>query len=204
MPRLLEKLRGVAESTGGFADIDPGAYELVITKAEPHDHENYVRMYWDVRTGDRKGAYANSQYPPSDVLSWKDTAFGMYKHKLHMLAEANPNRLHAINGNDGKFASLKEAEDDNWTAFVGCRIFAVVRKRLYTAGPNAKNPGADRYNMEIAAYLTQQQYDDGDFSKALLEDRDQRDKSPVQQQQPVSVPESYEPVTDVYDEDVPF
>lgn len=205
MPRLLDRLKGVAESTGGFSDIDPGAYELVVTEVSMVAKDSYVRLTWDVRTGDHKGTYAKSQYPPSDVISWKESALGMYKHKLHMLAEANPNRLNAVNDQEGKFATLQEAEDDNWGALVGCRIFAVVRRRLYTAGPNSKNPGADRHNMEIAAYLTQEQYEKGDFSKSLLNDRDQREKKPEGVQ--ASVPEDFgrqSESVDLYDEDIPF
>lgn len=204
MPRLADTLRNTNESAGGSYDIEPGAYVLVITKVEPVPNRSFVRLYWDVLVGERKGAYASSQWPPSDVLSWKDSAIGMYKHKLHVLADANPNRLHAIKDANGSFLSIQEAEEDRWEALVGCRFGAVVRRRLYTAGPNSKNPGADRHAMEVAAFIGIEQVDSGDFNKSLLADRDQREAKPAQQT--AHVPDTYDatPSVDVYDEDIPF
>lgn len=207
MPKLYDKLTGVSESTGGFADIDPGAYKLVITDVEPHAGDQYVRIYWDVADGERKGVYASSQYPPSDVLSWKDSAQGMLKGKLHRLYQCNPQRLHAMTDSEGKFVTIEEFERDNFAALKGCRFGAVVRRRLYTAGPNSKTPGADRTQMEIARYLTPEEYRDNDWPESLLKDRDQRDKTQQAapaQQQVMQVPTTYGDVQGVYDEDVPF
>jgi len=203
---LMAKLAGVQESTGGFADIEPGAYKLVITKVEPHRGDEYVRIYWDVAEGPRKGAYAQSQYPPSDVLSWKESAFGMLKGKLHRIWQCNPQRLHASNDANGKFLMVDEFEAENFDALVGCRFGAVVRRRLYTAGPNSKTPGADRTAIEVARYLTPDEYRDNDWPESLLQDRDQRDKTqqaPVQQQV-AQVPQTFGEVQGLYDEDVPF
>ena len=203
---LMAKLAGVQESTGGFSDIEPGAYKLVITKVEPHRGDEYVRIYWDVAEGPRKGAYAQSQYPPSDVLSWKESAFGMLKGKLHRIWQCNPQRLHASNDANGKFLMVDEFEAENFDALVGCRFGAVVRRRLYTAGPNSKTPGADRTAIEVARYLTPDEYRDNDWPESLLQDRDQRDKTqqaPVQQQV-AQVPQTFGEVQGLYDEDVPF
>ena len=200
------KLAGVQESTGGFSDIEPGAYKLVITKVEPKVAQEYVRIYWDVAEGPRKGAYAQSQYPPSDVLSWKESAFGMLKGKLHRIWQCNPQRLHASNDANGKFLMVDEFEAENFDALVGCRFGAVVRRRLYTAGPNSKTPGADRTAIEVARYLTPDEYRDNDWPESLLQDRDQRDKTqqaPVQQQV-AQVPQTFGEVQGLYDEDVPF
>ena len=214
MPRLFDSLAGVQESTGGFADIEPGAYKLVITKVEPHEGQQYARIYWDVAEGPRKGAYANAGFPPSDVLSWKDTAFGMLKGKLHRIYQCNQQRLHALADGEGRFASLQEFESDNWQAFVGCRFGAVVRRRLYTAGPNSKTPGADKTAIEVARYLTPEEFQSGDWPKSLLEDRDQRDKTAQQPticggqvvtsqaQVPATFDQNQTP--DLYGEDVPF
>lgn len=204
---LMAKLQGVQESAGGFADIEPGAYKLVVTKVEPVEHKEYVRIYWDVADGPHKGAYANAGFPPSDVLSWKETALGMLKMKLHRLYECNPQRLHATNDAEGKFLMVNEFDAGEFNALVGCRFGAVVRRRLYTAGPNSKTPGADRTQMEIARYLTPDEFKAGDWPESLLEDRDQRDKAAAQKpQQPsvVQAPQGFGEVTGVYDEDVPF
>lgn len=191
MPKLKRKWNEIEESTGGFSDIEPGAYVLTITGMEPHESQEYVRMYWDVADGPRKGAYAQSQYPPSDVLSWKESAYGMLKHKLHALADANQG-----------FQPTVAFESDDWNQFRGKVFCAVVRRRLYTAGPNSKTPGADRTAIEIARWLKPDEYRDGSWPKSLLEDRDQRDKP--SQQQVAQVPSSFGDVQGVYDEDVPF
>ena len=204
---LMAKLQGVQESAGGFADIEPGAYKLVVTKVDAVTDKEYVRIYWDVADGPHKGAYANAGFPPSDVLSWKETALGMLKMKLHRLYECNPQRLHATNDAEGKFLMVNEFDAGEFNALVGCRFGAVVRRRLYTAGPNSKTPGADRVQMEIARYLTPDEFRAGDWPESLLEDRDQRDKAAAQQtQQPavVQAPQGFGEVTGVYDEDVPF
>ena len=197
MPKLRKSWKDIEESTGvGFADIEPGAYVLSITKVEPHERQEYVRIYWDVADGPSKGAYAQSQYPPSDVLSWKnDAAMGMLKHKLHVLADWNQG-----------FQPTVAFDNDNWTAFEGKRMGAVVRRRLYTAGPNSKQPGADRTKMEIAAWLHPEAYESGDFSERLLADRDQRDKSLARQnadELPTPPAQAYQ-TDDLYDSDVPF
>ncbi len=203
---LMAKLHGVQESTGGFADIEPGAYKLVIAKVEPKVDQQYVRIYWDVAEGPRKGAYANAGFPPSDVLSWKDAALGMLKGKLHRIYLCNPQRLHATNDAEGKFLMVDEFEAGSFDALVGCRFGAVVRRRLYTAGPNSKTPGADRTAIEVARYLTPDEFRDHDWPESLLEDRDQRDKTQQapMQQQVAQVPQGFGEVTGVYDEDVPF
>lgn len=202
---------GVQESSGsGSFDIEPGAYKLVITKAESMHGQEYVRIYWDVAEGPRAGAYASSQYPPSDVLSWKDSALNMLKGKLHRLQECNPKRLHAQLDQGGEFVGIPEfaqAVDSRgeFGFLVGCRFGAVVRRRLYTAGPNSKSPGADRTSIEIARYLTPKEFADGDWPKSLLADRDQRDKQAQQQEHVVPPAYAQQQPADIYeDEDIPF
>ena len=192
-------LSNVQESTGGFADIEPGAYVLVITKVDPVPQQEYVRLYWDVAEGPCKGAYAQSNYPPSDVLSWKQGALGFTKHKLHVIADSNGATQQAVE---------QAFKMDDWKRFVGKRFGAIVRRRLYTAGPNSKTPGADKTAVEVAAWMTPAELAEGKWSKSLLNDRDQRDKSaqaqPAQQQAVAQVPQGFGEVTGVYDEDVPF
>lgn len=199
MPRLSEAWNKIQESTGTFSDIEPGGYVLVITKVEPIDRQQYARFYWDVAEGPSKGAYAQSQWPPSDIVSWKDTAYGMLKHKMHVLADSNPN-----------FQPTVAFDNDDWQQFVGKRFGAVVRKRLYTAGPNSKNPGADREAVEIAGWFTPEQIAAHDYSDSLLQPRDQREQGAVRPgvgggTVVTSVPDSFQPSSsEVYSEDIPF
>lgn len=181
-----------SKGNGGGFDIEPGAYTLVITKAEAHPDREYVRLYWDVAEGEQKGKYEDSQYPPSDIMSWKQTALGITKRKLHMLAEFNEG-----------FKPSVAFDNDNWDAFVGKKFGAVVRNRLYTAGPNSKNPGADRKAVEVAAYIDPDELRDGTWSKKLMEPRDQRDpqaKAAAEQREMLDAAAA----TDIADEDIPF
>lgn len=195
MPRLSEAWNSIQESTGTFSDIEPGGYTLVITKVEPVERQQYARFYWDVAEGEHKGAYAQSQWPPSDIVSWKDSVLGILKHKMHVLADSNPS-----------FQPTVAFDNDDWQAFVGKKFGAVVRKRLYTAGPNSKNPGADREAVEIAAWLTPEQVANHDYSDSLLRPRDQREQHPITAGPSVTpVPQTFQPAPqDVYSEDVPF
>lgn len=199
MPKLGKRWNDIDEMSGGFSDIEPGAYVLEITKCMPNVAEQYFELTWDVAEGERKGAYANSQYPPTTRVYWRDTTLGYLKHRLHVLADWNPG-----------FKSTVAFEGDQWGLFVGKKFGAVVRKRLYTAGPNSKNPGADRYSMEVALWLSPEDFKAGKFNKSMLEDNDMRDKSAVAQAPaqvpapPASVPNTYAPAAEVYDEDIPF
>lgn len=212
MAGLMAKLAGIKESAGGgFEELEPGAYKLVITRAEPMHDREYVRIYWDVADGEHKGMYAKSQYPPSDVLSWKDSALSMLKHKQHCLCDCNPSRLTAVNNDGGEFVACREFAEHadgkgNFAFLVGLRFGAVVRRKLYTAGPNSKTPGADRTGIEIARYLSPQQYADHDWPESLLKDHDQRDKMAKETGEEVTSAATYQQSAsvDLYDEDVPF
>ena len=195
MPKLKKKWNEISESTGGFSDIEPGAYALVITGYEPHEDREYVRFTWDVADGPSKGAYAQSSFPPSDVMSWKESAYGMLKHKLHVLAESNVG-----------FKPTVAFESDDWPQFVGKRFYAVVRRRLYTAGPNSRTPGADKTAIEVARWLKPDEYDGRSWPDSLLADRDQRDQAAQApaQRQVAQVPASFDQSPDLYGEDVPF
>lgn len=200
MPNI--DLSNVFENTGTFADIKPGAYTLVITKVEPHPEDEFVRLYWDVAEGTCKGAYAQSQYPPYEVLSWKQGALGYTKHKLHVIADSNG-------------ATQQQVEQafqmDDWKRFVGKKFGAIVRRRIYTAGKNSKTPGADKYAIEVSAWLTPAEIAEDKWSKSLLNDRDQRDKSQTAQTEPqtqvATAPADFavdSANADLYAEDIPF
>lgn len=184
---------------GSFGDIEPGLYVLEITSCEGHDKDEYFSIEWDVAEGEFKGNYAKSQYPPSTRIYWREKSLGFLKHRLHVLADWND-----------KFKASTAFETDQWGKFVGKKFGAVVRRRLYTAGPNSKQPGADRVQMEIAAWLSPDDFKAGNYKEALLADNDMRDKSQTAQQLPqqasnaVAVPDSYSDTEDVYDEDIPF
>jgi len=196
MPKLSKPWKDIEEMSGGFSDVEPGAYVLVITKCEAHPDEEYFEIAWDVAEGERKGAYANSQYPPTTRIYWREKAMGFLKHRLHVIADWNEG-----------FRSTVAFETDQWQQFVGKRFGAVVRQRLYTAGPNSKQPGADRHSLEVALWLDPEDFRAGKFDPKLLEPNDQRTNKGAQAPQEHVVPPAYaqqQASVAVYDEDVPF
>lgn len=207
MPRLIDIAKNtttrwadVQEMSGGaFSDIEPGAYVLTITSCTANPQEQYFEVAWDVAEGERKGAYAMSQYPPTTRLYWREKALGFLKHRLHVLADWNEG-----------FKPTVAFEEDQWGQFVGKRFGAVVRRRLYTAGPNSKSPGADRHSMEVALWLNPADFEAKKFDPGLLADNDQRQRgAQAQPEQVAQVPQDFggataEQQTDVYDQDIPF
>jgi hypothetical protein len=196
MPKIPMKWAEIDEmSGGGFSDIEPGMYELVITDCVANEKDEYFEISWDVASGDSKGNYESSQYPPTARIYWREKALGFLKHRLHVLADWNPG-----------FKSTVAFETDQWSDFKGKRFGAVVRRRLYTAGPRSKNPGADRTSMEIAQWLNPEDFKAKNFNPNLLNDNDQREKPTAQQTAMptvATVTETYA-ADDMYDEDIPF
>ena len=213
MPKLKKSWKDIEETSGGgFADIEPGAYVLKVTACQADEFEKemkrargnlnevpdkakYFTITWDVAEGPSKDAYANSQYPPTMRVYFTEKSERFLKFRLHMFARWN----------DG-FQPTVAFDNDQWGLFVGKRFGAVVRRRLYTAGPNSKNPGADRHAMDIAAWLKPEEYEAGKFNPDLLKDDDQRDKdvarASVEHSMPAAPP--MEGAASLYDEDVPF
>lgn len=158
----------IGEVTGERTGIEPGGYVLKVTNVQYTPGEDKAWLEWDVAEGPMAGTYANTNWPPRDCMSWKQSALGMTKHKLKVLAEANPNRLHTlVDPTSHEFATVAEFEGEDWSAFVGCTFGAVVRKRLYTYN------GQDREAVEVGAWKSPQDIRDGNWKP--MAPRDQRE-----------------------------
>ena len=167
MPNI--NLQGVEESAGeGFKMLEPGGYVCHITSVEPHEDKQYVRIYWDVHEGERARTYEDSQWPPSDVASWKETALPMLKHKLHVLADDNPG-----------FDAEDEFIHDRWENFKGKVFGAVVRKRLYT-----RSDGTDGEGIEIGTWKRAEEIRTGAWKPMATRDTRSKDA----QAEPAAMP----------------
>lgn len=199
MPRV--NLAEVEESTGEFRQLPVGGYVMVVTKAEHVAAQQFVRLTLDVAEGPCAGFFRGSQWPMQEVLSYKETALGMLKHRLKVLAEANPGRLHAYADAKGNFAGVAEFDEDRFDAFVGCVFGGVVRARLYT-----NRNHVDREGREVGAWKSPDAIRRGDFTE--MQPRDTRERAPEPVRVPTEVyaaceaPSGQAPA--VYDEDVPF
>ena len=175
---------GVKESTGAFRTPEPGGYVCIITKVEAVPSKSYAKFSWDIAEGEYANCYADSNWPPMDIVSWKDGALPMTKHKLHVLADDNPD-----------FTPSKAWANDDWQAFVGKRFGAVLRKRLYT-----KSNGQDGEGIEIGAWKRTDEIRSGSWSH--MAPRDTREAKPAEPTLPVPTYDAT--AASVYDEDVPF
>lgn len=191
MPNI--DMSGVQESSGGFEQLEPGGYVCRITRVEPHPEREYAFFEWDVAEGPHARHFEGSEWPPRDVVSWKGKAVGMTKHKLHVLADANPGKLTPKLAADGSFAGVEEFDRDEWSRFIGLSFGAVVRRRLYT-----KKTGETGEGIEIGAWKSPEEIRAGDFKPMAA--RDSRELP--QQVKAATAPAAAG--SDVYDEDIPF
>lgn len=177
MPRI--NLSGVKASDGARKfDIEPGGYVLFVTGVKPNYDREYCFFEWDVAEGADRRFYEDAGFPPRDVLSWKEKAWPMLKHKLSVLSEANPG-----------FNAEAAFYNDDWGAFVGKVFGAVIRKRLYT-----KNDGTDGEGVEVGRWLSPDEVRAGSFRP--MAPRDTRESKPATPARP-SRPA-------LADEDIPF
>lgn len=83
----------IVESTGGsFRNLPAGNYVCTITDMTDVPDREYVEMLIDVAEGDYKDIFKDSDRPYKHriCLSYKDTALGMLKQRLHVISDCNP------------------------------------------------------------------------------------------------------------------
>lgn len=177
MPNV--NLTNVTESTGTFATLTPGGYVCRITSVEMAPDKQLWWVCWDVAEGADKDTFAGSNFPPRDCWSYKESALGMIKHKLHVLTDSNP-------GFDAD-AAYKPDESglDHPERFVGKLFGAVVRERLYT-----RRDGTDGTGIEVGAWVSVDDIRSGSFQP--LKARDCRTHS------------APAPAAPVAEDDIPF
>ena len=141
-----------------------------MTRVEVPEGRDYAFFEWDVAEGPDAMHYANANFPPRDVVSWKERALPMLKHKLHVLADSNP-------GFDAEGAFYR----DQWEQFSGKQFGAVIRKRLYTYN------GQDREGVEVGRWITPDEVRAGQWKP--MEPRDTRTAKPAQPAKPAMATE---------------
>lgn len=193
MPRI--NMTNVTEQTGERPTLEPGGYVCKVIGVKHTPGEDRAWLEWDVAEGPCADTFSQSDWPPRDCMSWKQTALGMLKHKLKVLAEDNPTRLHVlVDPTSHEFATVAEFDSDDWDAFVGCTFGAVVRRRLYT------HNGQDREAVEIGSWKRAQDIRDGNWRPMAV--RDQRESHHDQQFPEQARPAQRQAAMD--DEDIPF
>ena len=144
----------VEEAAGGeYRTPEPGGYVCRITHMEHVPEKEYYKVYWDVVDGEYAGCYEGSQYPPVEYMSYKQSALGYTKKRLHVLADSNPGFKPTVAFNGG---------DAN--AFVGKVFGAVLRKRLYTN----ERTGRDGEGIEIGTWKTPDEIRSGQLNSASV------------------------------------
>jgi len=139
MPNI--DLSGITPATGGGGGgyhLAPGGYVLRVIDYEVQFRRQYVRLKFDVDEGPCKGTFANAQWPISDIMSWSDKSLPYLVSKLDAFAKSN-----AEVGFDANGAFQRDA----WQEFVGMRVGAVVRDRIYTGRDGTDKTGNEIYQL---------------------------------------------------------
>lgn len=137
MPNIdLSNVTAATGGGGGSYHLAPGGYVLRVIDYEVQFRRQYVRLKFDVDEGPCAGTFANAMWPISDIVSWSDKSLPYLKAKLQAFAESN---------------APWDAEDafrrDAWQEFVGMRVGAVVRDRIYTGRDGADKTGNEIYQL---------------------------------------------------------
>lgn len=89
-------LSNIAEKAEGeFNRLKPGAYPCTIMRVEDVPNKEYLRVLVDIVAGEYKDYfsadfYADKPFAHSLIFSYKDTALGMLKGRLHVISDCNP------------------------------------------------------------------------------------------------------------------
>jgi len=137
MPNI--DLSNITEATGGSGGnyhLKPGGYVLRVIDYEVQFRRQYVRLKFDVDEGPCAGTFANAMWPISDIMSWSDKSLPYLKAKLIAFAESNPS-----------WDAIEAFKRDAWQEFVGMRVGAIVRDRLYTGRDGSDKTGNEIYQL---------------------------------------------------------
>ena len=85
----------VEKAEGEFNRLKPGAYACIITNVEDVPDKEYLRVLVDIVAGEYKGYFSDEFYDDkpfahSVIMSYKESAQGMLKGRLHVITDCNP------------------------------------------------------------------------------------------------------------------
>lgn len=186
----------VTETTGGTSQSLPGgAYKVRVTAARYERSKKgdpMLVLVWDVEEGPFRGFFSDDFYVGKDfrhldrvMLAGK--GLGVSKHKLHVLADANPG-----------FKPTQAIDADQTQPFVGKVAYLLLRERLYTWD------GRDRSEVRVERWLSPEEFA---ANPAAPEPLDERRKAPTAYAAPaVPAPPAppVAPAPDLAPEDIPF
>ena len=101
-------LSNIAEKAEGeFSRLKPGAYTCTIMRVEDVPDKEYFWVVVDIIAGDYKDYFSDEFYADKDdahriCFSYKESAQGMLKGKLHVISDCNPGFDAEAAINDGK------------------------------------------------------------------------------------------------------
>lgn len=168
---------------GGFAQMEPGVYELYIqairtewdtknghTKGED---KQCVRIIWDVASGDFERKFTDAYFvdwsgQPDPEKDFMHSCFLSWKNLEYLKG-----RFEAINAANGGFDALSAFEaipdkgmaPEHWQQFINKRFWAVVDGTV-TLNDN----GYDRWALDIGAWITPEQARTGEHPEPQITD----------------------------------
>ena len=174
---------------GGIQTLPSGAYKCAITRAEyvtTKRGESALMVVWDVADGEYKGHFSDKffdgkDFRHNDYLMLEGKGLGIAKHKLHVLADANPG-----------FKPTAAIDADQSQPFVGKTCYLLLQERKYTYN------GRDQSEVNVVDWLSPDEFRAGDYKVPDTIDEREPTAAPVA----VAAPQPQQP--DLYDEDLPF
>ena len=186
MPKIDRNEYASAEAkvgSGGFAQMEPGVYELYIQAIRTEwdtkkghtvgEKKQCVKVIYDIASGPFEKNFTDAyfvdwegkpdpdkDYRHSTILSWKN--MGYLKGRFEALDAANPG-FNAL-------AAFEAIPDENqttemWSQFVGKRFWAVIDGTV-----SLNDNGYDRWILDVGAWITPQQAASGDHPAPQVTD----------------------------------
>lgn len=187
MPKVnrpeFEKAEAKVGGGSGFAQMEPGVYELYIQAIRTEwDTKNghtvgpkkeCVKVVWDIASGDFEKNFTDAyfvdwegqpdpekDYRHSTIFSWKNYEY--LKGRFNALDAANPGF--------NSLAAFEAIPDDDqtpemWSQFVGKRFWAVIDGTV-----SLNDNGYDRWVLDVGAWITPEQAKSGDHPEPRITD----------------------------------
>lgn len=171
MPKIDMQAYNEAEETsgGGFAQMTPGGYVLRIMEVKTEwstrggrsnsDEKQCVRVVYDVAEGEFANHFADDFWKGEDkdfghcyYMSWKN--MGWLKRQLNAITASNPG-----------FDALAAFQGDNWDAFKGKLLGAVMDGTVDT-----NDRGYDRWKLEVGDVVAVNDIRSGEYRDPKITD----------------------------------
>lgn len=182
-----------AEASGGeYKKITAGGYVIRITRVEDHPDKEYLKLIYDIANGEFQGYYSDDFFADKDsahcvYMSYKPSAFGMFKGRMAAIEESN-------NGYSWEDSGWNEATLQQLV------VGAIIGEEEYID----RNDGKLKTSFKVRTLVPVQKILSGDFTvpeKKTVSEIERINAGLNDLASATSIPKV---TASVYDEDIPF